>query len=320
MTNSLIIWKSEEVAAPAAEAMAMKSMALEAFEAITAVASDAENAAATVHVEDATRLMRDVETARKALVAKPWAMCAAVNKAARDFIADLETERTRVNKLCGNFIQDKLEVQREAERARDRELARIEQARIDEERRIELERIKAEAARIAELRRIEAEAEAARAKAQAALDAEANTAKSKKAKAEAAVKQAVFEAEQCRLSKLRQAEAVAEVYRQEQEQVRSEAGRAEREAMAAQEKAAVPEVAPLEKAAGQVVKARWTFEVLNILELSKVRPDLVKMEPRTAEINELINALGVREMRGIRIFEEVKTSTRQSKGPKFLDV
>ena len=96
-------------------------------------------------------------------------------------------------------------------------------------------------------------------------------------------------------------------------EAKQEAERKEREALAAQELAALaPPPAPVQ-VAGQTVRDVWTFKVTDILSLAKVRPDLVKMEPRTAEINEMINALGVRKLAGLEIFEEARVSTRRGK-------
>lgn len=49
------------------------------------------------------------------------------------------------------------------------------------------------------------------------------------------------------------------------------------------------------------------------------RPDLCKIEPIKSAINEVL-ALGVKDIAGLRVWEEVKTGVRLSKGPKFLEV
>jgi hypothetical protein len=269
------------------EAQALKSMVLDSCEEIQSIESETDNESAVAKVNEVSALIKRVKNEHKAVKEPYLRVCQALDKAKNEFLCQLEAEEMRVNTLAGNWRQDQLEITREAQRARDRELARIEAELLAEQRKAESERIQAEAERLVEQRRIEAEA------------CKAN---SKKAKEEAAAKLVELE-EQRRLA-----------------QLKAEAEQAQREAMAEQERVTVPEVAPPEKTAGQAVKVSWTFEVLNICELAKVRPDLVKMEPRTAEINELINALGVRALRGLRIFEQVKTFARPVKGPKPIEV
>lgn len=320
MTTDLILYDQAKTTATIAPALqARKSAALEKIEEIQTVTSQVENDAATVVVQEISDLIKGVEKQHDEVKAPYWAACKAITGAKNTFLTELETERTRVNCLCGNYVQEQLEIQRESERERARQLDKIEADRRAEEARIENERIQAEAAKLAETQRIEAEAAAKRKAAQAALDAEAAAAKSKRAKAEAAAKQAEFERQLAQEIKA----AAERAKKSEQERVeaaaKAERERAEREAIAAQEAAAVAPVAPVAKASGQVIKAVWTFEVINILSLAKVRPDLVKMEPRTAEINELINSLGVREMAGLRIFEEVRIGQRKP-SMKILDV
>jgi uncharacterized membrane protein YqiK len=287
MTTALILYDPTKTAATIAPALqARKSAALESIETITEVTSDQANEAATVIVQQISDLIKHVEKEHDEAKAPYWAACKAISGIRNTFLAELETERTRVNKLCGNFVQDRLEVQREAERERVRQLEKIEQAKHEEEERAEQARIDAEVERRRQVD--EAEAQAAKAK-------------SKKAQAEATAK-------------------LQELEKQRQEAAaQAERDRAERETQAEQEKAAVAPVAPITKAAGQVVKTPWVFKVTNIFDLVRARPDLVKMEPKTKEINELINELEIRKIPGLEITQEVQIGTRKT-GLKFLEL
>jgi hypothetical protein len=83
------------------------------------------------------------------------------------------------------------------------------------------------------------------------------------------------------------------------------------DALAKQAVEAVGPAAPLQKARGQVVKAVWTFEITDVWLLARTNPGLVRIDPNTSEIHQVI-ALGARDIKGMRIFEVVKSSTRQS--------
>lgn len=135
----------------------------------------------------------------------------------------------------------------------------------------------AERARLAEVARIEAEQRAA---------AEAE----RKAKEDA---QAAFTAQQ-------QQEALAA---RQAEQAKLKA--LERESIAVRTTVVAAPVKP----AGLVVKSVCKFEVVNLEQLYKARPDLCRIEASTAAINEAMRA-GAREIPGLRIWEETKTEVR----------
>jgi hypothetical protein len=55
-------------------------------------------------------------------------------------------------------------------------------------------------------------------------------------------------------------------------------------------------------------KKFWNYEVINLAELAKARPDLVKMEPRAREI--LAAAKTNQNIPGLRIFEDMSITSR----------
>lgn len=267
------------------EAYEAKEFALAGVALIGAIKNQEQNAAAVAAVSEVTALKKRAIKAHKEAKEPYLRVCQALDKARNDFVAELDAEELRVNILCGNFKQEELEKVREAERERQRELDRIEAARLAEEQRIAEEIRKVEEARLAEQHRLEQEALGARGKA---------------AKHEAARKLWELMAQRA------------------DDAAKADAERKDREALAVQEREAVAPVVPMATTKGQTVKAQWTFEVLNIIDLARVRPDLVEMTPRTAAIKEVIN-LGTRKLAGLRIFEEVKTYVKAGAG-KTIDV
>ena len=88
--------------------------------------------------------------------------------------------------------------------------------------------------------------------------------------------------------------------------------------LAAQAVEAVGPEKAMAKSEGQRVTARWTFEVTDIWLLAKMHPGMVKIEPRTAEINQAL-AMGVRQISGCRVFEEIKSGVTTS-GKKAIEI
>lgn len=70
-----------------------------------------------------------------------------------------------------------------------------------------------------------------------------------------------------------------------------------------------PAVVEPPKVAGLIEREVWEFEVLDINALYAARPELCKIDARTADINRVI-ASGVREIPGLRIFSQLKTGVR----------
>lgn len=63
------------------------------------------------------------------------------------------------------------------------------------------------------------------------------------------------------------------------------------------------------RASGMIVRETWKHEVISIEELFKARPECVKLVPNDPVIRGLLSA-GVREIPGVRIWKETKTSAR----------
>ncbi len=63
------------------------------------------------------------------------------------------------------------------------------------------------------------------------------------------------------------------------------------------------------KAEGQSVRPVYRWEVTDIWKLARMHPGLVRIEPNRQEINDVI-ASGTRQIDGLRIWEEVKSSVR----------
>lgn len=121
----------------------------------------------------------------------------------------------------------------------------------------------------------------------------------------------------------------AELRRQEEERRKAEAEarriEAERQKAIEAGKPAPPPPAPLPpppapvttpslfreppKPAGLSVKDKWQFEVLDAAAVYAARPDLCRIEVRTAEVNAAISA-GVREIPGLRIWSELQANVR----------
>lgn len=65
------------------------------------------------------------------------------------------------------------------------------------------------------------------------------------------------------------------------------------------------------KTGNQIVREVYKFDVVNVWDLVKARPDLVTVEPKTRDINEAI-ALGMTECKGLRIYKDVSVSRRST--------
>ena len=81
----------------------------------------------------------------------------------------------------------------------------------------------------------------------------------------------------------------------------------------------VAPVAPIAKPKNLVVRETFDFEVTDIHLLARMHPGLVKIEPVRSEINYLISK-GVRDIKGLRIFEVTKVTARAATQPKAIEV
>lgn len=126
------------------------------------------------------------------------------------------------------------------------------------------------------------------------------------------------EAEEARLAseeaeKLRQQAQKAETV-QESLDLTAQAQEAEQTAQHAEERAAdiapAPVLAAPARVAGMSAKKIWKHEVTDIKALYAARPELVKLEPKTALINSAIAMEESKEIPGLRIWEEIDTTVR----------
>lgn len=161
--------------------------------------------------------------------------------------------------------------------------------------------------------------------AQRRADAERAELERKQREAEEAERKRVWEDERKRLAEIRKAEleANAEKVRAMLEAAEAARKKAEEEAKiraerAAQELAQVKVVEAPVKAEGQSVRKEIRIEITDIWTLAKMHPGLVKIEPRNAEIKEMIR-LG-HKVAGVRSWEETVSSVRVGKQQQVLDV
>lgn len=234
---------------------------------ITSITTASEYEIAAMVIKSLKGFTSTIEASRKAIKAEPLKITRQIDEIAETTAAPVEEEIKRLSCLRNEFAV--LEAQRQAQIQRDAEAAR-------RKREAEIE-----AARQAELARIKAEHEA---KAKAEAEERAKQAKEN----EDAFAQIKAE----RLAEQAKARAEAELL-QAQQRAEQAAADAKRKA----EQAAV--VAP-----STAVKTVWRWYVRDVAKLAQAKPDLVTIEPKTREINALVNA-GARDIPGLEIREEV---------------
>jgi len=306
--QSLIIYdpgqRSISIAAAAEEA---KQLALNGCALIGAVKRAEQQQEAVNAVRDVKAVLLAVERARKAVKEPLLEACRLVDSTASAFVEELKVEELRINTELGNYQQEIVAEARRQEQKRQEELRKIEEARVEEQRRIAEEARKSEEARLAEDRKAQEAAAAERKR----IENEAAAAKSKTDKVRLEKERIKFESKQ-------KAEAEARELQRLKDEAARKAEQDRQDALARQAVEAVgPAVVP-QKAKGQVVKPTWTFEVVDIWLLARTNPGLVRIEANTSEINQVI-AAGVRDIKGLRIVEVVKSTTRQT-GQKIIDV
>ena len=306
--QALIIYdpaaRSISLAAAAEEA---KQVALNGCALIGAVKNAEQQQEAVNAVREVKAVLLAVERARKQVKEPLLEACRMIDGTATTFKEELLAEELRINTELGNYQQEIVAEARRQEQKRQEELRRIEEERLAEQRRIAEEARKAEEARLAVIRKAEEAAAAERKR----ISEEAAAAKSKADKARLEKERIVFEAKQ-------RAEAEARELQRLKDEAARKVEQDRQDALARQAVEAVgPAVAP-QKAKGQVVKPVWTFEVVDIWLLARTNPGLVRIEANTSEINQVI-AAGVRDIKGLRIVEVVKSTTRQS-GERVIDI
>ena len=202
----------------APDAIERKAELLTSAATVTQVTNDEESSLASFHMRKLAGLRIEVEKCRKAVKEPVLAVGKRIDKAAKDFLADLDTQETRLKKMIGDHAA---------------EVARIRAEREAEERKA------AEAARLA---REEAERAAAAAT------------ESRKMSDVIAAKQAERELEAARAARMNAADATHEAR-------------------------------PVDN-----VRFAWDFTVHDIHKLAMGHPELVRIEPRRADIIEAIKA------------------------------
>ena len=283
-----------------AEAEAAKLAALNATALIGAVKNPVQQQEAVNAVKEVKAVVLTVERARKAIKEPFLEACRLIDARAAEFVQELKEEELRVNTALGNYQQEIIIEARRAEAKRQAELQRIEEERLAEQRRIAAEQAEAERIRLEAERKAAAEAEAERRR----IANEAAAAKSKADKARLEKERAAMEARLKADAEAREAQRIKDEAAAKSEQERQDA-------LAKQAVEAVGPAAQMQKAKGQVVKAEWTFEITDIWLLARMHPGFVRIEPNTSEIKQAIS-LGARDIKGMRIFEVVKSSTRQT--------
>ncbi len=246
---------------------------------VTAVTTSAENLVAVKARQELSAVAKSVEDARVKCKAPVLELGKRIDQAAKDFLAQIESEADRLKKLCDTFSAAELKRQREAEAARQAEEQRLQRVREAEEKRI---REEAEARQ----KKIDADAKAA-----ADLAAKATTADDKE-------------------------DAEWEALRIKGEQ--EAADRATAEATAKANQSAVTATAALpsyvaKSTKGQAVTEDWVIDEIDNMALLLCRPDLV----RTVEFDKvklkaaLHLANGI--LPGVKAHKEVTTKVRAAK-------
>ena len=296
--------RSISIAAAAEEA---KIAALNGCALIGAVKNPEQQQEAVNAVRDVKAVLLAVEKARKTVKEPLLEACRLLDATAAKFVEELKAEELRVNTELGNYQMEVIAEARRKEQERQAELRRIEDERLAEQRRIAEAAAEAERKRLEEVRKAEAAAAAERKR----IADEAAAAKSKANKARLERERLEFEARQKREADEREAQRLKDEAARKAEQERQDA-------LAKQAVEAVGPAALPNKAKGQVVKAVWTFDVVDIHLLYKMHPGFVTLTVNRAEINQALSQ-GVREIKGLRIYEDIQSRTRQS-GQKFIEV
>ncbi len=259
----------------APDAIAQRDAAIASAQKITAVADNATQDECAERLRSLKQLIKLTEDSRQEVKAPVLDLGRKIDTFAREFIGKAEAEAQRLTKLLSAYQAEQQRIAAEAERKRQEELKRQEAER----QRIEAEeRARREAAeRAAEEARLKAEAEFL-----APTEAEAEAARKASEEAERRAKE--------------EADRLAQAQR--------EKAKAEADALALRTAAPVKSV----KASGMSVGTVWKFEVTDIGQLVKARPDLCRIEPNTAAINAEIKR--TKEIAGLRIWSETVANVR----------
>lgn len=146
-------------------AIAVREQALTVAAGVGLVRNPAENEAATEALRQLGEIRKETEATRKALKAPYLDKCCKIDATAKEFLAEVIAEESRIKRATADYQSEILAQQREAERIRRAEQERIEAERRREQEAIAEAKAKAEAdakraTNEAERQRLEAEAKA----------------------------------------------------------------------------------------------------------------------------------------------------------------
>lgn len=284
---------------------ALKEQALTLAAGVGVVDDPETNARATAAMRACQGLIKEMEKARVEVTKPLLDLQRAVKAKADSAVEEVKEEYRRLERAAADYQTAETERVRELERKRQEEIARVERERLDELAKIE-------AARVAAERRALEEAKAAAAAERARIERERREAEAKVGAAAAA--EAAAKAQQ-------EAEKRAEAERQRVAAAAEAAAKEAAEIAAARASIQVENLGgPAERvrSEGQTVKTEIEFETTDIHLLYRHHPNCVTLTESRQAIRDLINA-GVRQIKGVRMWEETKVSTRQRQ-PKTITV
>lgn len=327
--NALIVVENAVSIAPPIEQAITIALGKSAL--IGGVKTAAHQSKAVEAIREMKGIQKQIEDARKKVKEPVLDLCRSIDKAAADARTEIDSEVLRLDSAISEFQQaEKIKAQ-ELERERQRELDRIEQEKREaefqarqkaeaeeQERRKAARKLQeeAEAAERAERDRIEASEAIAR-----DIERRAAAARTNKAKEEAERQRQALAQQQAKAEAESKAAAEARRVEMERLQAEQEAAKvqqaeafrlaAERAAQAG-EALGGPIVATTAK--GQTSRDQFDYEVVDIQLLYRVNPGLCKpLEANRSEILNLINAVGVKEIKGLRIIPVIKNTIRAGK-------
>lgn len=291
--NALSLRNLETVVIEINEAAAReKNVAVSVCKMVVSVTNAVENQFAVDALRTIQRLLGDCEKSRVIVKGPVLQIGKDIDSKARDYCAELEAEKIRLNRLTSDFQRAEVLRREEDEKKRRAEAERLERERKaaeDAERKAAQEALikisSVEETPVVMTAPLQSHGAATAAQIVAFQKSTEETAK---AESDFQLASQAVQAEQLRLSKAR-------------EELRL------KDAALATTNSRM--VAPAPKAIGQSVKTVWSFEVLDVNALAQHNMALVRVEPNASAIAKMIE-LGVRDIPGLRIYSEIKTQVR----------
>lgn len=322
MSESLIILDENLKPTLAGEFDNLKTAALESSALIGIVRNQEQDQAAESAASQVSALIKAVEKRRVAVKAPFLEACRQIDACAAKAVSDLKEEEIRLNRAIGDYKQALIEEARRKEVERQEELRRIAEQAAAEQRRIQAEALAAEKARQAEAEKAEKERQAVMRAAEEARQAELRRIAEQEATAKNEAQRKKFEEQRAAMEAQRKAQELKYEAERLEQAARYAAAKKETDAaqaaelkrqheLAAQAAEAVGPQRGIAKTGNQIVREVYKFDVVNVWDLVKARPDLVTVEPKTRDINEAI-ALGMTECKGLRIYKDVSVSRRST--------